>query len=112
LDAIFNLLRIIAIAFLAFLGGAFVVLTKVFPYNYVNNAHEAIIAVYKQQTEYESPYRTNLWRKARTEERGVTIHKPGQTYSGRSRRAALHFSRSAAGTAARLYPGWPYRNLS
>jgi hypothetical protein len=55
LDAIFNLLRIIAIAFLAFLGGAFVVLTKVFPYDYLNNAHEAIIAVYKQQTEYESP---------------------------------------------------------
>jgi hypothetical protein len=82
LDAIFNLLRIIVIAFLAFLGGAFVVLTKVFPYDYLNNAHEAFIAVYKQQTEYESPYRTNLWRKARTEERGVTIHKPGQTYDG------------------------------
>ncbi len=80
-DWIMSGLRIVAIAFLAFLGGAFVILTKAFPYEYLNDAHEAIVALYKQQTEYVSPYRTNLWRKARTEARGVTINKPG-AYEG------------------------------
>jgi hypothetical protein len=81
-DTVLNLLRILAIAFLAFLGGAFVVLTKVFPYDYLDEAHEALVAVYKQQTEYKSPYQTNLWRKARTDARGVTINKRGKTYAG------------------------------
>jgi hypothetical protein len=81
LDSLFRLLQIIAIAFLAFIGGGFVVLTKAFPYEYLHNAHEAIVALYKQ-TEYNSPFRTNLWRPARTDQRGVTINKSGETYAG------------------------------
>jgi hypothetical protein len=38
LEKAFNLVLVIAIAFLAFVGGAFVVLTKAFPYEYFNNA--------------------------------------------------------------------------
>jgi len=82
LDRIFSALLIIAIAFLAFVGCAFVVLTKVFPHDYFNNAYQAMVAVYHQRSDYKSPYQTNLWRAARTEQRGVTIHKAGKTYDG------------------------------
>jgi hypothetical protein len=82
LDRLFVPILIIAIAFLAFVGGAFVILTKVFPYDYLNNAYEALVAVYHQKTDYGTPYQTNLWRVARTKERGVTINKPGKTYYG------------------------------
>ena len=82
MDRIFSTLLIVAIAFLAFVGGAFVVLTKVFPYDYFNNAYQAMDALYHQQEDYQTPYQTNLWRPARTGQRGVTIHKAGKAYDG------------------------------
>ena len=90
MEKVFNLLLIITIAFLAFIGGAFVILTKTFPYDYLNNAHEAMIAVYKQKTEYKSPYQTDLWRPARTDKRGVTIYKPQKAYNGYTLYSSSH----------------------
>jgi hypothetical protein len=82
LDRIFYAILIISIAFLAFAGGAFVVLAQVGPYNYFNDAYQAMTALYSQKTQYKSPYQTDLWRPVRTEQRGVTIYKRGQTYNG------------------------------
>ncbi len=82
MEKAFNLLLIIAIAFLAFVGGAFVVLTKAFPYEYFNNAYQAMDALYHQSQDYQSPYQTNLWRPTRTDLRGVTLHKPGKVFYG------------------------------
>jgi hypothetical protein len=82
LDRIFYAILIISIAFLAFAGGAFVVLAQVGPYNYFNDAYQAMTALYSQKTQYKSPYQTDLWRPARTEQRGVTIYKRGQAYNG------------------------------
>lgn len=82
MNKIFNLLGIIAIVVLAFVGGAVVVLAEVFPYDYLDDARRALIALYKQKTDYKSPYQSNLWRPARTDERGVTIYKPARTYDG------------------------------
>ena len=82
MDTVFNLLRIIAIAFLAFVGGAFVVLTKTFPYDYFNDAYQAIIAVHDQKTRYKSPLQTDLWRAARTAKRGVTLYDKAKAFIG------------------------------
>lgn len=82
MDKLYTLCLIVCIAFLAFIGGAFVILTKVPPYNYLNNAYQALDALYHQQTDYESPYKTNLWRPTRTDKRGVTIHDAKKAYNG------------------------------
>ncbi|HKH20948.1 MAG TPA: hypothetical protein VKB53_08710, partial [Gammaproteobacteria bacterium] len=74
MDRIFKFLVIVSVAFLAFIGGAFVILTQVFPSGYLSDAHEAMVALYHQQEDYKSPYVTNLWRPARTDERGVTVY--------------------------------------
>jgi outer membrane protein assembly factor BamB len=82
LDKLYKFVLIVSIAFLAFVGGAFVILTKVFPYEYFNQAYQAMDALYHQQQDYQTPYQTNLWRPARTDRRGVTIHKPDKAYEG------------------------------
>lgn len=82
MDKLFSLILVVAIAFLAFVGGAFVVLTKVFPYDYFNDAYQAMVAVYHQSKDYQSAFQTNLWRLARTDERGVTRHDASKAYDG------------------------------
>jgi hypothetical protein len=82
LDRIYYPLLAISIAFLGFVGGALVVFTKVFPYSYLNNVYQGITALYQQATRWETPYQTSLWRRARTEQRGVTINKPDKTHAG------------------------------
>jgi hypothetical protein len=82
MDRIFKFLVIVSVAFLAFIGGAFVILTQVFPSGYLSDAYEAMVALYHQQEDYKSPYVTNLWRPARTDERGVTVYNQAKTYDG------------------------------
>lgn len=95
METLFNLLRIVAIAFLAFVAGAFVVLTRVFPYEHFNNAYQALDALRHQQEDYESPYVTNLWRPARTDARGVTIYKRGKTYDGLTLYTSSHAQKAS-----------------
>ncbi|MGC3874321.1 arylsulfotransferase family protein [Halomonas sp. GXIMD04776] len=72
----------LAIALLAFIGGAYVSLAKVFPYQYLSDAYKAAQALMIQRS-IDDPYtETDLWRRARTDERGVTIHDPEQAYPG------------------------------
>ncbi|MDQ3730627.1 MAG: arylsulfotransferase family protein [Pseudomonadota bacterium] len=82
LDRICYLLLIISIAFLAFVTGAIVVLAKVFPYEYFNKAYVGAVALYDQATHYESPFNTNLWRRSRTSQCGVTRYDSGRAYNG------------------------------
>ncbi|WP_048307530.1 arylsulfotransferase family protein [Halomonas sp. PR-M31] len=71
-----------AIVLLAFIGGAYIVLAKVFPYDYLNNAYQAGKALLVQRS-IDDPYtETDLWRRARTDERGVTINDSEQAYQG------------------------------
>jgi outer membrane protein assembly factor BamB len=90
LDKFFFVVLVIAIAFLTFIGGAFVVLTKVFPYGYLNDAYQAMNALSKQSSDYGSPYKTNLWRPARTDARGVTRYNKAKAYNGLTLYASSH----------------------
>lgn len=72
----------LAIVFIAFVGGAFVVLTKTYPYPLFNDAHKAARAVLKQNTLIDLYTQSDLWREARREERGVTVHDPDRAYQG------------------------------
>src|SRR5690606_18812813 len=62
-----------AIIFLAFVGGAFVVLSKSFPYSYFNDAYKAAQATLGQLTATDLHTETHLWREARRADRGVTL---------------------------------------
>ena len=65
---------IACIAFLTFLFGAYVVLAKVPPYKTLANAHDAAQALYAKATQYNDPYKTDLWYDARSDDRGVITY--------------------------------------
>lgn len=69
---------IVAIAFLAFLGGAYVVLARVFPYEFLRNSYRAGESLIEQYRIRQDRYTlSNMWREAVTDRRGVTRHLPG-----------------------------------
>lgn len=66
-------LHLLALLFLAFAAGAFVILARIFPYPYLNDAYRAGAALIAQKTEYVTPQKTNLWAPARGPQAGVTV---------------------------------------
>ena len=73
---------VLSIALIAFLVGAWVVIARVPPYKLLTNAHEAAEALYAQATQYDDPYKTDLWYDARTEEKGVVVHDSERALEG------------------------------
>ena len=63
----------VACLFLAFLGGTLVVLAKVFPYEWLNDAYKAGHALIVQDSIHDRYTQTDQWRSARTDKRGVTF---------------------------------------
>jgi hypothetical protein len=70
------------IAFLAFVGGAMVILGQTFPYEFLRNAYRAGEALIIQRQIINNPVMTNLWQPARTEARGVTVYDPARAAPG------------------------------
>lgn len=68
-----NVLYVVALAFLAFLAGAYIVLARVAPYETLKGAYEAGLALIAQRTEFDDPLQTDLWADARSNAGGVTI---------------------------------------
>ncbi|TLX57099.1 hypothetical protein DN824_12810 [Stutzerimonas nosocomialis] len=81
-DRIGFTLFFVAIVFIAFVAGAFVALSKTFPYRYFNDAYRAGHALLSQLSATDLYTETHLWREARRDDRGVTLHEPGQAYEG------------------------------
>lgn len=73
---------VLALLFIAFVGGAIVVLAKLPPAGYLGDAYEAAVALFEQKTAYTDPILTNFWNPARSPERGVTILDAGQVAPG------------------------------
>lgn len=73
---------VIALLFLAFIAGALVMLAELHPSETLRNAYRAAEAVLSKQTDYQDPLKTDLWRPARSDERGVTINETGQALDG------------------------------
>jgi hypothetical protein len=68
--------------FLAFIGGTMVVLAKVFPYEFVNDAYKAGHALLVQDSIDDRYTQTDQWRSARTDARGTTVHDAARAYEG------------------------------
>lgn len=73
---------IAAAAFLLFLSGALVMLSGVFPAEFLRNAYRGGEALIAKETDYRDPLKTDLWAKARRPERGVTVCEPGAVAAG------------------------------
>ncbi len=81
-DRIAQALFVAAAGFLVFIGGALTTMGEIFPYTYLHEAYRAGVALYRQQTEYATPIRTDLWHPARTDARGVITHDPERSAPG------------------------------
>jgi outer membrane protein assembly factor BamB len=76
------LLPTLAVAFLAFLAGSYVMFAEAGPAAFLSNAYKAGQALVDQQTNYRHPYFSRFHQKARTDARGVTIHDPDRAQDG------------------------------
>jgi hypothetical protein len=73
---------ILCISLLAFFLGAYVVLAQVPPYKTLTNAHEAALALYARATQFNDPYKTDLWHDARWEHKGVVTYLGDKAENG------------------------------
>lgn len=73
---------ILAIAFLAFVGGAVGAVANVFPAGYIRDAYRAGTALMDKRNRTYNPYATDLWAKARTDHRRVTVYDADRTQPG------------------------------
>ncbi|MEX0871755.1 MAG: arylsulfotransferase family protein [Aquisalimonadaceae bacterium] len=72
----------LAVAFLAFLAGALVAVTESAPSGYIRDAYRAGTALLEKRTFQATPYATDLWKPARSNRRGVTVHDPERATHG------------------------------
>lgn len=68
--------------FLAFVGGAYVVLDRLPPYGLLKDAYSAGTALYDRAVHYRDPLQTDLWADARSDRRGVTVTDTGKAFPG------------------------------
>jgi hypothetical protein len=71
-----------ALAFLAFLGGALAMVTETPPAGLVRDAYRAGTALYARTFYYRDRFATDLWTKARSDRRGVTVLESAEVYEG------------------------------
>src|SRR5699024_7405814 len=73
---------VIALLFLAFIGGGLVVVAKLPPAQFLEHAYTAGTALFEKKTDYNNILHTNFWNPSRTEQRGVTIYDPQRANPG------------------------------
>lgn len=95
-EALYRVVLVLCIAFLAFCAGSFLMLGKAFPYEFFRKVHLAASALLHQRTDYTDPVKTDLYGQARNRTRGVSVYEkslaqPGYTLysSGHSQSAYL-----------------------
>jgi hypothetical protein len=73
---------LLAVLFLCFLGGAWVVLAQVFPYPWLTQAYEGGMALFQKETGYRDPYQPDFWKPARSDAKGVTRYVAPKAQDG------------------------------
>jgi hypothetical protein len=73
---------VVAAAFLAFVGGAVVVLADAYPGRVMRDAYRAGEALIAQRSESLDRFKTDQWNQARTAARGVTVCERDRAFSG------------------------------
>src|SRR5699024_8132537 len=75
---------VIALLFLAFIGGGLIVVAKLPPSQFLKHAYTAATALLEKTTDYDNILQTNFWNPTRFSfaERGVTIYDPQRADNG------------------------------
>src|SRR5690625_3959879 len=73
---------VVALLFLAFIGGGLVVIAKLPPARFLEHAYTAGIALFQKEARYNNILYTNFWNPSRTEQQGVTHYDPQRAYNG------------------------------
>jgi outer membrane protein assembly factor BamB len=94
LDRIALAVSLLAALFLCFVVGAWVVLAQVFPYPWLAQAYEGGKALWAKETEYLDPYKTDFWKPARTDAKGVIRHDPAKAQQGLTLYTSGHEARA------------------
>lgn len=77
-----NLVYVLALLFIAFVGGAVVMTAKLPPAKLIADAYEAATAQWEKLTAYTNIFHTNFWNPPRSEARGVSIYDPARAMPG------------------------------
>ncbi len=77
-----RVMPVLAIAFLAFIAGSFLMFTETFPATYLANAYRGGKAMLNQQTGYQHPYMSRFYQASRDPARGVTLHDEARAQPG------------------------------
>ncbi|MCO6441931.1 MAG: hypothetical protein J5I81_12825 [Nitrococcus mobilis] len=75
-------LFLLALIFLAFIGGAVATVAAVFPSTYIRDAYRGATALIAKHKNSGDPYATDLWAPARTARRGTTAYDRHNAFSG------------------------------
>lgn len=75
-------LRLIAVAFLSFLVGSYIMFAEAGPAEFLKNTYEAGQALIDKHNQDRDPYLSRFHRQARTTERGVTRYDPENAQNG------------------------------
>ncbi len=74
---------LVSFGFLAFVAGGLATLDgTTYAGRLLEDAYRAGRALHARWTGYDEPFQFDLWRVARTEARGVTVHEPGKAHQG------------------------------
>lgn len=75
-EAVLGAISLFALAVLAFVGGSVLTSAGVTPGPQIGRAYSGAKALVDKATKYDDVFRSDLWQIARTEARGVTLHRP------------------------------------
>jgi hypothetical protein len=81
-DRIFHALFVLGVAGLSFICAVLLTNASIFPTPQLVDGYRAAVALLDQRHEINDRFNTDLWRRARTERRGVTVYRPGQVSVG------------------------------
>jgi hypothetical protein len=86
----------LSVGFLGFVAGSYAMFSEAWPARYLADAYRGGEALLAAKTQYNSPFPSGFWERARTDRRGVTRYDPAKALngytlftSGESQRAAL-----------------------
>lgn len=81
-DRLAGIVFCVGLVVLGFLLGTFVMFRDAPPAAALRQAYQGGLALYDKTTRYVDPLDTDLWREARTDARGVTLHDPAAAQPG------------------------------
>lgn len=87
-------LAVVCLVFLAYIAGSLMMFSNTFPADQLRRAYEGGFALYHQMTAYNDPVKTDFWKPARTDARGVVRHDPDRAQQGLTLYSSGHDQRA------------------